>query len=110
VVVCRVCSIHVGPNVAHSAGVGGAYIPRWRGEARQQPIHVRVGPNVAHLSVGGRGGGGSEELAHLAGSPTPWVSPRCFPLPVLSATWWRSLHPSLEGRGLVVVHRCSCGS
>ena len=109
-VVCGVCSIRMGPNVAHSAGGGGAYIPCWRGEARQQLIHVRVGPNIAHLSVGGRGGGGSKELAHLAGSPTPWVSPCCLLLPVLSATRWQSLHPSLEGRGLVVVHRCSHGS
>ena len=109
-VVCGVCSIHVGPNMVHSAGGGGAYIPCWRGEARQQPIHVRVGPNIAHLSVGGCGGGGSKELAHLAGSSTLWVSPCCFPLPVLLATWWQSLHPSLEGRGLVVVHRCLCGS
>ena len=68
-VVHGVCSIRVGPNMVHSAGGGGAYIPRWRGEARQQLIHVHVGPNIAHLSVGGHGGGGSKELAHLAGSP-----------------------------------------
>jgi hypothetical protein len=38
------------------------------------------GPSVACSLVGD--GGGSKELTHLAGSPTPWVSPSRLPMPL----------------------------
>jgi len=46
-----------------------------------------LGPNVGCLLAGG---GGSVELAHLAGSPTPWVSPGyslCHSLTLYSNLW-----------------------
>jgi hypothetical protein len=54
---------------------------KWRGGASWHfagHADVCVAPNLVHSSVSGHGGGGCEELAHLVGSPTPWVSPRCF--------------------------------
>jgi hypothetical protein len=108
--------VRVGFNIALSsaAGCGGrgsayVYIPRWTMEVRGL-VAVRVFAWVLtwrfHQLVVMEEEG--EERAHLAGSPIPWVSPHCFPVPVLPENGGGAYMPRWRGEAKsqpIGVHR-----